>query len=333
MIRSMRRTVLILSLTTLALAASTTWLALELRSAREELAAARIARADRSPEAATPDSVAVTSVSAVGPTTAPPLLAGGKSAGNPTATSEVEAASHTTELQRIGYMRALLEDPEKRAKAMRDNRRNFAKSMPRLAQDLELGEEEYNRLLDLKVEQQFRHLEAGYRCELNPPCDYRTAFTGLHATSQRELVDLLGAEKAQRFADYQDNMQERHIVADFRGDLPDALRLSDKQAEKLVEVLGDERRLVEKEWNQSGRGDGQTGLSNQYGTLVLSGTAQSAEQRIAEASEFQRRQRERAAQVLTAGQLEVFTQRQQDMLEMARGSWEYEEQAHNKGSN
>ena len=57
------------------------------------------------------------------------------------------------------------------------------------------------------------------------------------------------------------------------------------------------------------------------------------EQRIAEASEFQRRQRERAAQVLTAGQLEVFTQRQQDMLEMARGSWEYEEQANNKGSN
>ena len=38
--------------------------------------------------------------------------------------------------------------------------------------------------------------------------------------------------------------------------------------------------------------------------------------------QYQRRQRERAAQILTSEQLEVFIQRQKNLLEMARGAWE-----------
>jgi hypothetical protein len=48
---------------------------------------------------------------------------------------------------------------------------------------------------------------------------------------------------------------------------------------------------------------------------------------VAEAAEFQRRQRNRAAQVLTPAQLEIFTKQQQQLLEIARGSWEYEDKA------
>ena len=116
-----------------------------------------------------------------------------------------------------------------------------------------------------------------------------------------ELRQLLGDERLQRFNDYRDNSQERRIVANLRGVASDAVHISDKQAERLVEVLGDERRKFLKEFEQ--RGAEYSGLNSGLGSLYYSSTAQSAEQRVAEASEFQRRQRERAAEVLTPQQL------------------------------
>ena len=96
------------------------------------------------------------------------------------------------------------------------------------------------------------------------------------------------------------------------------------QAEKLTEVLGDERRRMQKEWEQLGTKFG--GMQGQYGSIFYPLSAQGVEQRLAETNEYLRRQRERAAEVLTAGQLEAFAQRQQDTLEEARGSFEADEQ-------
>jgi len=137
-----------------------------------------------------------------------------------------------------------------------------------------------------------------------------------------ELTQLLGEERFQRFNDYRDNIQERRIVANLRGEASDALRINDKQAERLVEVLGDERRKFLEEYEQ--RGVEYSGLNSGYGSLYYSSTA-GAEQRVAEASEFQRRQRERAAEVLTPQQLRFFTERQERGLEDARKSWEIED--------
>ncbi len=67
-------------------------------------------------------------------------------------------------------------------------------------------------------------------------------------------------------------------------------------------------------------------MANSWESLNYPGT-QDVELRVAEATEFQRRQRDRAAEVLTSGQLEIFTRQQEQMLEIARGSWEYEDQA------
>ena len=77
------------------------------------------------------------------------------------------------------------------------------------------------------------------------------------------------------------------------------------------------------EWEQ--RGTQFAGVSSEYGEIYYPVTAQGVEQRVAEASEYLRRQRARAAEVLTVRQLEAFTQSQQDLLEEARGSWESEE--------
>ena len=79
-----------------------------------------------------------------------------------------------------------------------------------------------------------------------------------------------------------------------------------------------------KEWQQ--RGEQISGMANSWGSLNFPGMPD-VEQRLAEATEFQRRQHDRAAEVLTSAQLEIFSKQQEQMLEIARGSWEYEDQA------
>ena len=113
----------------------------------------------------------------------------------------------------------------------------------------------------------------------------------------------------------------------MRGELPDSLRLSDAQAEKLVDALGEERRRTIKEWEQ--RASVTRACPTCMGRSIIPDTTQDVEQRVTEATEYQRRQHDRAAQVLTSGQLELFTKQQEQMLEIARGSWEYEAQQGN----
>jgi len=147
---------------------------------------------------------------------------------------------------------------------------------------------------------------------------------------QRELAELLGAEKAQRLGDHRDNLMERNSVAGFRSELPEALQLSDAQAEKLANALGDERRRVTREWEQRGAGIAMTAFP--AGLVYYPNKTQGVEDRVAEASEFQRRQRERAGEILTAAQLDAFTEQQKDALDFARSGWESEQQARASGA-
>lgn len=322
----MRKLVIALSVSTLVLAAAAVWLAYQLHAARGELATSGASRGSLASAtvASAPIRPAHTEVPASGGISIPR---------QPPNDSEADAgASVRSSLEaNIPRMRAMLEDPDKRAAAIQDFRVNEQRNMPRLGEHLGLREDEYDRLLELLAEQRIRHLEALYQCALNPNCDVMTGGAGRGQANRRELVDVLGAEKAQQFENYRDNLQERVIVTDWRGDLPDSLRLSDTQTEQLVDALGDERRRIVKEWEQ--RGASENGMRNEYGSLLYSSTAQGVEQRVAEASEAQRRQQERASRVLTAEQLDVFTKRQRDSLDMARGIWEHEDPSENNPSN
>lgn len=314
----MSKATALLAITSLGLAASTAYLALELHAARRG-SVARISAPEPAPSAAAKEARAVALSSAAAPTS---VAASASVQESVSRNAEMIAASRAARAASDAHTRAMLADPDKRAKALRDMRKNTERDLPRLAQLLELSEDENSRLLDMLAEHNMRIVEAFSRCALNPPCDAMAVSAAQTQISRRELVELLGADKAQRLEDYRENFQERNTVARFRGDLPDALRLSDAQADKLADVLGEERRLMVKEWEQSGTS--YSGIGNMYGSLLYPSTAKGVEQRVAEAVEFQRRQRERAAQVLTAGQLEAFTQRQNDMLEIVRGAWEYE---------
>ena len=227
----------------------------------------------------------------------------------------------------LAHMRTVFEDPLKREEMMRVSRDGFRRSFPRLAEHLGLTEDQYTRLVNQLAEHQMHWAERRYRCLLEPGCDEMTAMKGIGAERERELTDILGPEKYQQFNEYLDNQRERRAVMQLRGELPDALRMTDVQAEKLIAALGEERRRTLKEWEQGSAGF--EAINSEYGEVYFPSTAQGLEQRVAEATELQRRQHDRAAQVLTAGQLKIFDARQAAALEQTRGIWQSQVQEGN----
>ena len=236
--------------------------------------------------------------------------------------AQIDAGQRAATLAHNAWVRTWLDDPEKRAKTLIEYRKSQEREFPR--QLLDLDDDHHNRLMDTLAASDLRYTEAMYRCTTNPACDLQTAIKTQMQANRRDLAGLLGNEKAQRLENYRDNHMERNSVSSFRSGLPDSMPLNDSQAEKLADALGEERRAMVKEWQQ--RGEQISGMANSWGSLNFPDT-QDVEQRVAAATEFQRRQRDRAAEILTSAQLEIFTKQQEQMLDIARGSWEYEDRA------
>ena len=329
----MRSPIFILGAAAVVLAASTAWLAVKLHAAREELSVLR-AESKVAPE---PSGSALPAVTLEAAATAgtpvpksleinqPPPSAGEK-------TEDMRKLVRASLEAQFPRLQETLEDPAKRAQYLRDSRASLHRDMPRLDAYLKLSRDEYEQLLDLLARQDLRYQQSLYDCALDPACDPLPASGYRHEQeNKRELDGLLGSDKAQSFANYRDNWLERRAVTQMRGELPDSLRLTDTQADKLIDMLGEERRRIFREWQQEGGGG--TGMSNQYGFVSYSASVQSVEEFSAQAGELQRRQRERAAQFLSVGQLEAFTQQQKYALDLARGGWEYQRERARQATN
>jgi hypothetical protein len=308
-----------LTVVILALGTSTAWLAIDLRDARQELAELRgsSAPATTSPAiSAEPAHIRAPPVqsnpAAISPSSDQPARR------RDAMQAQSDVWQRAANLARNAWVRTWLNDPPKRAKALAETRKNLEVEFPR--QLLNLDDDSYNQLLDSVAASDLRYAETMYRCNTDPACDPQSTIESQMETNRRELVALLGDEKAQRLETYRDNAMERMNVGSLRGSLPDSMRLSDAQAGKLTDALGEERRRMVKEWEQRGE------IANSRGLVNFPGT-QDLEQRFAEATELQRRQSDRAAEVLTPAQLEIFTKHQEELLESARASWELEDQA------
>ncbi len=168
--------------------------------------------------------------------------------------------------QELPRLRDILEDPDQRAAYLREASASHHRIFPRLAGYLGLTDDEADRLADLLAEQQLRVLEVRYRCALNPACDQFGFGSGYRQAADQELIDLLGPEKKKRFDDYREFTQERNQVTRLRGEMPDALRFNDDQAEKLATALGEERRRTVREWEQNGTAF--AGLTTEFGYLL-----------------------------------------------------------------
>ena len=319
----MRKLVLALGVSTAGFAASTLyfWRELQVERSTPQLVASAPAMISARDTSDQPSPAPGNSAAMSQPATAPVARTRPDAA---LAETETEAEARARSL---AHMRTVFEDPLKREEMMRVSRDGFRRSFPRLAEHLGLTEDQYTRLVNQLAEHQMHWAERRYRCLLEPGCDEMTAMKGIGAERERELTDILGPEKYQQFNEYLDNQQERRAVMQLRGELPDALRMTDVQAEKLIAALGEERRRMLKEWEQGGAGF--EAINSEYGEVYFPSTAQGLEQRVAEATELQRRQHDRAAQVLTAGQLKIFDARQAAALEQTRGIWQSQVQEGN----
>jgi len=312
----MRKLVLALGVSTAGFAASTLyfWRELQVERSTRQLVASTPAMIGDSGTPAQPSPAPGNSAAMNQPARVPVARTRPDAAVDGTDT-EAEARARS-----LAHMRAVLEDPLEREAAMRASRDGYRSSFPRLAEHLGITEDQYTRLVDQLAEHQMHWAERRYRCLLEPGCDEMTAMKGIGAERERELTDILGPEKYQQFNEYLDNQQERRAVVRLRGELPDALRMTDVQAERLIAALGEERRHTLKAWEQ--RGAVPESINSEYGELYHSSLAQDFEQRVAEATELLRRQHDRAAQVLSAGQLEVFDERQAAALAQASRMWQ-----------
>jgi hypothetical protein len=299
----------------LTLGASTTWLAVELRAAREELAELRARKTVTAPAAsAAPADSRALDTPATTPLTAAPT--GQSPPAREALPPHDDVGTRAATLAHNLWVRTWLNDPEKRAQVLADFRKSQAQQLPPGL--LEPDDADYDRLLDALAANQLRYTETIYRCNTSAGCDFRIVMAAQQQSERRDLVALLGEQRTQRLENHRDNVMERNGVQSFGSALPESVRLSDAQAEKLVDALGEERRRLVREWEL--RGDQIGAIANSWGSLHYPQTGD-IQQRVADVMEFQRRQRERAVELLTDAQLEIFTRQQEQMLEIVRGSW------------
>ena len=207
---------------------------------------------------------------------------------------------------------ARLADPEHREEMLAQYRMIMRQSFPRVDQVLGLSPAEHRQLMDLFALQQLDSQEAGARCMADPACQLNEFYGQHRDTRQREIRELLGAERARKFETYKNTMGERESVSQLRGRLPDVQRLGDSTAELLITALAEERDLMHREASQ--RGETMNSFSVGSGMLFAPTEGGTFEERYEMARQNSQRLRDRAAQYLNADQMRAFNEMQDETL-------------------
>ena len=319
----MRTVVIALSLTTAAFAASTVYFARELQAERASAAAAppiyssstvaapagtAIDPGPASPPASASAPTAVTFATITGP--------GALASGVPAPDSATHALIQAEQRKYHEQIIKRLDDPEQRAEMLEEYRMMVRSLNPRLAQTLKMSGEEAERLIELLAQQQLDQQEKFARCSVDTSCDFGPIGRDAAGANERELTNLLGAERRQEFEQYRNTMGERRSVTELRTRLSDADYLPEEKAEALIVALADERNQISVD--ASKRGGGVTGIGNGSGMILITPSGSSPEAQFASAQENSRRLRTRAAEVLTPAQMRAFDEMQEELLRSTR---------------
>jgi hypothetical protein len=207
---------------------------------------------------------------------------------------------------------AQMADPQQREELLAERKIGLRHSFPRVDRVLGLTAEEYARFIELQALQQLDMQEASSRCSLDPQCQAREVFQQAHDQHARDIANLLGPERAQKFETYQNTLSEREAVSQLRNRLPDRQRLGDDQAEQLIAALAQEREAIHRETTTSGTG--MQGFGVGAGMVFSPDDGRSFEERMEAARQNSRRMRDRAAAYLNADQLRLFEEMQDETL-------------------
>lgn len=176
-------------------------------------------------------------------------------------------------------------------------------------------DEEWQRVLEVKAEQQVERRAALLRCRADPNC--KSPFTPEYLANERQAVrDAVGEEKYAEYDQYMNTMIERRAVAELQKNLLGDLALPDQRAEELIAALADERVQAVKDMSVDGNRVAGMGVPNGFAYYVES--APTLEARIQTANQYSQRMRDRAATILNGNQLTTFNQMQDQMLASLR---------------
>jgi hypothetical protein len=214
--------------------------------------------------------------------------------------------------------RRMLQDPRERELLRAQARSEARAANMDLAHELQLTDKEYDRLIELLAEHQLQMADAFNRGDGNISSDVSYDFNALRERLAQEVEALLGYERAQQYATFEDSRQVRTQVRRLRGRLSEGDALTDEQNQRLVAALQKQRlsfneamqRRVPKERVSASRStwDGGNFVADRTSTLPVQ------EQFMKQIEEFRKLQRQSAAEVLTARQLRAFVQMQEQML-------------------
>lgn len=299
----MRIVVVALTLISVTFAGTTVYFARELKLERERSRAMPVPVAQTAPALSTRFSRPADTPLATAPRTITP----------PSANSESEEArSNKMQIEQSRRIVKMIEDPEQREGMLVETKMMMRNSYPRLAQTLGLSGDEADRLITLLALQQIEAQERYARCTLDPSCSFGDPARFQNDPRVQDIANLLGADRQQQFDNYKNTLMERESVTHLRTRLSDSTRLPDDTAEALISVLADERQKIHQE--AAVRGVGMNGFGTGVGVVFSASDATSADAQFESAQANSRRMRERAAEVLTAEQLRVFNEMQDELL-------------------
>lgn len=231
----------------------------------------------------------------------------------------VPVAKATPEVKRVDPQRhwrsRMLRDPVGRDLLRAQERAEIKATNPHLARNLQLTKEEYDKLLDLLVEQAMERTELFARMRGGLDME---EFRQLRANHYHEIAALLGYDKAQRYREYEESEPVRLQVRQFRGRLAEANALSDDQAARLVVSLQDAQERFRKELEQRYTGyDVNETITTWYGGAFMASESlgtPAQKQFLDQMEAYNRRMIHAARNVVTPQQLETFSQIQEQRL-------------------
>jgi hypothetical protein len=316
----MRKSTLILSLTTAAFATSTMYLALQLRSRGQAVSIGATTTAmgaksadDAGRKITTPKAPGAERDSGLEPaairllassTSMPAAAAGGRLKGDAAADANVMFARQQL---------ARLDDPMQRAALLNDTRTNMRRQYARLRDQLKLSDTTFEQLVGLMAERYLQAQEIYARCAADPACNSEDNFKRHPVDDHsQELLALLGADQVDALTKFHAVLAERDAVAQLRGRLTEINSMRDDRADILVAALADERNRYQTE--TAARGATSLGWGTNLGMIFYSADSNSSDQQFAEATQYSQRLRERARSVLTPAQFAAYNQMQDELL-------------------
>jgi hypothetical protein len=303
-----RKLIAALTLSTAALAGTSTYLWAELREAR-----GRVEMLSRAPPSAPASAVPGGAMSAAATSADSSHAAEVRPVGDhEKARQELDEEEYRDNARR---RLAQLTDPAMRAQVVEEWKEANLPLKAKYARYLGISDADAERLIDILADQHVAQEEAFARCTLQPPCNYGAAGRESNAARQAAVTELLGTEKQQRLDEYEYTGIERSMVSPFLRDrIPAGSPLTDEQSERLVAALADERKLVETEIKQSGSepfSSPMEGVAFTFSNSIFDGNTAG---RLKEAADFNERIHARAKAILTPPQLAAFEQMQEQAM-------------------